>query len=177
MPVSFISRARRSIALAAVAAVLVPALAAAQTPLNVSVTVNTALSVSVDQALLFGTLVPGQLKTITANDESVGGAGIYRVTGTVGANVNLSVTFPACLKVAPGACVPASDPAIDNTQAQWAGAMGGIHTALPGAGTHAGTGVVGGAGNLFVFVGARVTIPVGAADGTYSGNVTLTASY
>ncbi len=168
------SRTRRSLAMAAITAMFVPALAAAQTPLNVSVTVNTALSVSVTQALLFGTLTPGGTRTISATDET--NAGIYQITGTGGANVNMSVTFPSCLKVAAGACV-AADPVIDNNSAHWAQVLGGVHTALVGAGTLTGTGTLSGGGNLFVFVGSRVTIPAAAAGGTYSGTVTMTANY
>lgn len=168
------SRTRRTLALAAISAMFVPALAAAQTPLTVSVTVNTALSVSVSQSLLFGTLTPGGTRTISATDET--NAGIYLITGTGGASVNLSVVFPTCLKTAPGACV-AADPAIDNNTAHWAPSMGTVHTALVGAGTLTGTGVMSGGGQLFVFVGSRVVIPAAAAAGTYQGTVTLTANY
>lgn len=170
---SVLSRTHRTLAAAALVA-MTPAFASAQTALSVSVTVNTALSVSVAQALLFGTLTPGGTRTISASDET--NAGIYDITGTPSASVNLSVTFPTCLKAAAGACA-ASDPAIDNNTSHWASAMASVHTALVGAGTLTGTGTIGTAGHLFVFVGSRVTIPAAAAAGTYSGTVTLTANY
>jgi spore coat protein U-like protein len=167
------SSLRRSLAVAAFAA-LAPAALAAQTPLNVSVTVNTALSISVSQALLFGTLTPGGSRTIPATDEA--NAGIYLVTGTAGANVSLSVVFPSCLRTSVGSCT-ATDPVIDNNSAHWAQALASTHTALVGAGTLTGTGTISSSGQLFVFVGSRVQIPATTVAGTYTGVVTMTANY
>lgn len=175
MRVSLSSRTRRSMALAAIV-VFGPAVLAAQTPMNVSVTVNTALSIAVDRALLFGTLTPGGTRTIGASDET--SAGIYRITGTAGASVTMSVTFPACLRTTPGACVPASDPSIDQNEAHWSqSASGGVHTALVGAGTLTGTGTLNGTGDLYVWIGSRVQVPAATTAGTYQGTVTMTANY
>jgi spore coat protein U-like protein len=170
------SRTRRSAMILALAAsVLAPSAVVAQTPLTVSVTVSTALSVSVAQALLFGTLTPGGNRTIAASDEV--NAGRYQVTGTGGSSVNLAVTFPDCLRVSAGTCT-ATDPALDTFTADWASALASTHTALTGTGSsRSGIGTIGGAGNLFVFVGAKVTIPAATTPGSYNGTVTLTANY
>lgn len=161
-------------ALAVAAAFAAPAAARAQTPMNVSVTVNSALSVSVQQALLFGVLVPGSNLTIDASTSA--SAGRYEISGTAAANVNVTITYPATLTAG-------SDFVnLSTYTAAFSSTVGGSRTALPSAVGQTITSSpssisLSGAGFAYIWIGSKVTIPPSTPAGTYSGTVSMTANY
>ena len=163
---------RRAAGAAAIAAAFaVPAVAHAQTPLNVSVTVNTALSVSVQQALLFGVLVPGSNLTIDAQTSA--SAGRYEISGTGGSTVNVSITYPATLTDGTNTVNLSTYSA--SSSATVGGARSVINT--PVGQVISGTVVLNGGGLVEVWIGGKVTIPALAPANTYSGTVSMTANY
>jgi spore coat protein U-like protein len=132
-------------------------------------TIVQALVVTPQRDLVFGNVVPGISKTIAVTD---GGAGRLRVRGQASTPVLMSFTLPGNLTSG------ANSLPIDSWTGRWntsAAPAGGTSFTPSGAATSAT--LSGGAGQLFVYLGARVVPATTQAAGLYTATVTLTVAY
>jgi len=128
-----------------------------------------ALEVTPQRDLDFGTVVQGIPETIALTD---GGAGRFRIRGQASTPVLMTFTLPANL-VSGANTLP-----IDSWTGRWntSAAPGGGTSFTPSGAATSAT-LSGGAGQLFVHLGARV-VPSGTqAAGLYAATVTLTVAY
>lgn len=160
----------RSLRTAALVALLAaPAVVSAQSAqIQAQATVVTPLVVTAGQNLQFGNVFQGVNKTVAFGDAA---SGRFSITGFNTSQVALTFTLPGTL--ASGGnnlAIDSWDVRVNGTNAP-AGA-----TALSvTSGTPVNTNLV--AGNLFVFMGARVLPTAAQAAGSYSGTITLAAAY
>jgi hypothetical protein len=128
-----------------------------------------ALNVTPQRDLDFGNVVPGIAKTIAVTD---GGAGRWRVRGQASTPVLMSFTLPAVLQSG------ANTLTINSWTGSWnTSAAPGGGTAFTPSGSATSATLSGGAGQLFVYLGAQVVPGVTQAAGLYSATVTLTVAY
>ena len=159
----------RTVRLAALAALLVPAVAQAQSA-NVlaTATVVTPLVVTGSAPLAFGNVFQGVNKSILFSDAT---SGRFSITGFGTSQVAMTFTLPGSL--ASGANTLPID--------TWDVRSNGTNSTL---GTTALTVVSGTpvnanlvANNLFLFVGGRVVPAAAQAAGAYTGSIVLAAAY
>jgi hypothetical protein len=158
----------------AAAAALAPATAWAQNEsdsdvITAQAIVATAITVTPQQNLDFGTVMPGWTRTIAPADAT---AGHFLVHG--GANAEVSLTFSALpLNLSDGTNnLGVTFTALHNTAATPTGGTSFDPTVgEPGTTLDATT------GDLHVYVGGTVTATAGQVAGTYTGTVELTAAY
>lgn len=155
----------------AVVALLVVGASAAQAQsanIDATATVVTALTVTTGQDLDFGNVFPGAgNQTVAPTD---GTSGRFTLNGALGAEVSMTFTLPASL-AGPGA------PMLIGS---WAGLQNNVATP-GGAAFVPGAGILGtldaATGDLFIFLGATLTVPAVQAAGSYTGNIVLDAVY
>lgn len=119
--------------------------------------------------LAFGAVFPGVDKTMTVTD---GGAGRWSVSGQSAASVELTFSLPAALTNGPNSL------AIGTYTGHWNNTVvsptGGT-SFTPSAG--ATTATLGGAGQLYVYIGATVSPTTNQAAGNYTGSLSMTVAY
>ena len=166
------ARTRLAFLAAAVAlAAARPAAAQQSNTINATATVVTPLAVSSVSSLAFGTVYPGVNKTVNYTDATNGGK--FSVTGYAGAQVAVSFTLPTTLAGPSGATLPIDTwSAYHNTTNDAASGGTAFDPSLGGPTTALST-----AGNLYVFLGARVTPAPTQAAGAYLSTVTMTVAY
>lgn len=156
---------KAALVLAALAATAQQAQAQASSNVTATATVAAALSATTTQNLAFGTVIPGFNKTVTAAN-----GGIVLFSGGAGAEVSVSFTaLPANL-------TSGSNNLPITYTAGWTQTSGGALTSFtPSSGATANLHAT--SGELYVHVGGTVA-PAGAqAAGTYTGTITVQASY
>jgi spore coat protein U-like protein len=155
--------------LAAVVAVSGATSAAAQNTdndmIDVTAVVETALDVQGVLDLDFGPVFPGFGKTVNAD---AAGSGEFLIDGGVGGGVDITFSLPAVLTSGLNT-MPVSFTAASGADRASAAAFD--PTAL-----HQGT-LDGTSGELYVFLGGTVTAAATQVAGSYSGTVTMTATY
>jgi len=135
---------------------------------NVTASVSQPLSVSATNGLAFGTLFPGNSKTIAVSDA---GAAAFSISGAAGGNVSMTFTIPTTITSGGNSLSIDSWTARRNT------------TNNAGAGTDftpsavATQTALSGTGNLYVFVGATAHPGVSQVAGAYTGTLSLTVVY
>lgn len=156
-------------------AALAPAAQAQQTDndqIAVTATVLKALDVQPGTPLSFGNVVAGgPAKTVGITGA---GAGSWTIVGEQGTSVTLSATLPSVLTAGGGTTISiGSFTGGTNTVAGAATATAWTPTAAPSGAIplHATS------GELYVYIGATVTAPAGTATGSYTGTISLTATY
>jgi len=166
------ARTRIAFLAAAVALAAAQPAAAQQTnTIDATATVVTPLSVSSVSSLAFGTVYPGVNKSVAYTDATNGGK--FSVAGYAGAQVTLSFTLPATLAGPSGATLPIDTwSAYHNTTNDAASGGAGFDPSLASPTT-----ALSGTGNLYVFLGARVTPDPTQAAGAYTSTVTMTVAY
>lgn len=160
--------------LAALALVVAGAATAQAQGVNGSITatasVQSPITVAGTSNLLFGNVFPGINKTIAV---TVGGAGLFSVTGQTSTPVTYSFTLPSNLTNG-GNNLP-----IGSWTGEWNPAQSptGGTVFTPSANPAGATLSAGNPGLLYFYVGATVTPPSNLPAGTYTGTITLTVSY
>lgn len=154
---------------ALVALLALPAVATAQSAsIQATATVVTPLVVTAGQNLAFGNVFQGVNKTIAFGDAS---SGRFSITGFNTSQVALTFTLPA--NIASGGntlAIDSWDVRVNGTNAPAGATQLSVVSGTPVNSTLV-------AGNLFVFMGARV-VPTGTqAAGSYTGTITLAAAY
>jgi len=138
--------------------------------INATALVRQPISISAGQNLDFGIVLQGTPKTIAS---TAAAAGRFDATGTASANVNVAFTLPATLasgaNTLPIGTWTGCYNATANSNGAGCTAIANLAATTPAA--------FGGAGNLWVFVGATVTPAAAQAVGNYSGTVTMTLTY
>ncbi len=142
----------------------------------VSASVQTVITATPIRGLVFGSVLPGLAKTVNHNDATTGttNPGAIRFDGAGGAALN--VTFSALTQLTAGAeNLPFSyasqggtndvDDATTSVNFD-PSAAGGLNTTLPAS-----------TNSLFIFLGGVVTPGATQATGSYTGIVTVTATY
>jgi hypothetical protein len=154
----------------ALATLITPAAAKAQASITATANVASTLGLSGDNDLDFQLVIPGFTKTVPVTDAS---AGAFSISGGPGAQVTFSFTsLPANLTDGGGNNLPITYTAVYNTANDPAT---GNALPLPGGAVD----VLSPLGELFIFLGGTVDAigPPVPPNGTYTGTVTLTASY
>jgi hypothetical protein len=136
--------------------------------ITATATVLTPINVTTAQQLDFGNVFPGVNKTILASAPAA--AGRFDVTGQVSAPVTLQFTLPGSL-ASGGNTLP-----IDSYTGVHAdnSAQTGGSGFTPGPSNAA---TLSAAGQLFVWIGARVVPATNQAQGVYTANVIMTVVY
>jgi hypothetical protein len=135
--------------------------------ITVSANVQQPITVTAANNLDFGTVFPGVNKTVAVGDAT---AGQFNVTGQASAPVSLTFVLPANLTDG-GNLLPIGNwTGVHNTTA----VPLGLSFTPSGAATAA---TLSGTGELFVYLGARVTPAVSQAAGNYTGTVQMTVVY
>ncbi|MCC7052587.1 MAG: hypothetical protein IT355_04925 [Gemmatimonadaceae bacterium] len=159
----------RTVRFAALAALLVPALAQAQSAnVAATATVVTPLVVTGAAPLAFGNVFQGVNKTVLHSDAA---SGRFSIAGFGTSQVAMTFTLPASL--ASGAnTLP-----IDNWDIRSNGTnvTAGATALTVVSGTPVNANLV--ASNLYLFVGGRVVPAVAQAAGAYTGSIVLAAAY
>ena len=133
--------------------------------IDVTAVVETALDVQGVQDLDFGPVFPGFGRTVAAD---AAGSGEFLISGGVGGGIDIAFTLPTVLTSGLNT-MPVSFTAASG--ADRASAAGLDPTAV------APRSLDGTTGNLYVFLGGTVTAAPTQVAGSYSGTVTLTATY
>jgi hypothetical protein len=150
---------------------LAPRSAAAQATASITAQadVQVALTATALGNLDFGAAFPGTTRNVLPTDAA---SGSFQIAGAAGAGVSIGFTLPANLTNG-GNNLPitfSATSAARNTTNSRTGA-----TAFDPSTTQTAT-LDGTTGNLFLFVGGSVS-PTTQPSGTYTGTITLTASY
>jgi len=154
---------------AAILGLSTPKSAEAQASITATATVATALTLTAGNDLDFQTVIPGFTKTVTPSDPT---AGTFSMTGGAGAEVQMSFTsLPANLDDGLGNLLPITYTGVPNTVND---PTTGATSFTPSAGA---TTNLSGTGELYVFLGGTRDATAQFTAGTYTGTVTLTASY
>ncbi|HEV8509983.1 MAG TPA: DUF4402 domain-containing protein [Gemmatimonadales bacterium] len=139
---------------------------------NASITatasVQTPINVVGFQQLNFGNVFPGVNKTVAVADLT--NAGRFDVTGQASAPVTLSFTLPATLSSGPNTMPIDSYAGVRADNSSQTSGIGFV----PGGSNPA---TLSAAGQLFIWIGARVTPATNQAQGTYTGSITMTVVY
>ena len=158
------------------AAVAVTAIASAQSveaqataAIGARADVQVALSATAVDSLIFGDVFPGTTRSVLPTDAS---SGSFSLTGAANAEVSVSFTLPANL-VGPGGNLPISFGA-NAASRNVANSRAGSVTFDP-AGAEV-TRLDAATGELYVFIGGSVS-PTTQANGSYTGDITLSAAY
>lgn len=140
----------------------------ANIPANANVIAQ--LNVTAGNALGFGDVSPGVSKSVAISDAT---AGTFSVTGGGGASVSLGFTLPTNLTSGANN-LPI---AFSTTDANWEDGISSLGTNVfdPNAGVS--VGALPADGDMTVFIGGTVNPTNGQAAGTYTGTITLTATY
>jgi hypothetical protein len=146
--------------------------AAQSATLNATATVQQGLAPSQVQDLQFGSVFPGVNKVVSPSDAS---SGRFRIGGQPNAGVKFSVEVQSTLLREGGTETMSIAWTGCHSQTNPAGTCSTFVLAAPGAFEVGGT--LSGLGELFVFLGGTLTVPVGQAQGSYSSLVTLTVAY
>jgi hypothetical protein len=155
---------------ALVATLAVPALAHGQSAnVSATATVVTPLIVTGGANLAFGDVFQGVIKQVLFSDAT---SGRFSLSGFGSAQVNMTFTLPTNLVNGANTLPIGTWDVRTNTTNVTAGA-----TALTVTSGVPVPSNLSAAGNLFVFVGARVTPSVGQVAGSYTGNIVLAAAY
>jgi len=136
--------------------------------INAIANVFQAITVTGANTLDFGNVFPGVAKTIAVANAS---AGRFDLSGQGSAPVQLTFTLPTNLTSSGNNLPIGTWTGCTNPTNSTAGC-----TSFTPSGTPTGS-AFGGAGTLFVFVGATVTPGAAQPAGSYTGTVTLTANY
>ncbi len=134
--------------------------------------VQTPINVIAGNTLDFGPVLPGVAKTVVVTDATSGTAqaGSFHVQGLSNANVNLTFTLPTNL-VNGGNNLPIGSWTGEETTAATPSASNFTPSATPTATT------IGGAGDLYVFLGGTVSPASNQPAGVYTGTVAMTVDY
>lgn len=134
--------------------------------------VQTPINVIAGNTLDFGPVLPGVAKAVVVTDATPGTAqaGSFHVQGLASANVNLTFTLPTNL-VNGGNNLPIGS---------WTGEHSSV--AAPSASNFTPSAtptptVIGGTGDLYVFLGATVSPASNQPAGVYNGTVAMTVDY
>jgi hypothetical protein len=146
--------------------------AAQSATLNATATVQQGLAPSKLQDLQFGSVFPGVNKIVNASDAS---SGRFRIGGQANAGIRFSVEVQSNLVRNLGTETMAISWTGCHSQTNPAGTCSTFVLSAPGAFEVGAT--LSGLGELFVFLGGTLTVPVGQAQGDYSSLVTLTVAY
>lgn len=165
---------RLGMALATVAALATaPSTAKAQSAsITATAIVAGALTVTNQRDLNFGTVIPGFARTVLPADAT---SGHFQVSGGVNSEVTLSFSsLPGTLNgLTPGNTLTGvTYSGTYNTTD--AGGTGTAFTPSSGLTTRLGAVVP---GQLHIYLGGSVTVPAGQAADTYTGTITLDATY
>mgnify|MGYP001394629168 CR=1 FL=1 len=139
--------------------------------ISATATVQTALTVTAGNDLDFGPVFPGAGdRTIAPADAN---AGTFSLAGAAAAEVAMTFVLPPTLdRVLGGASMTiGSWTGVHNTSASAAGGTAFDPTGGPINANLNGT------GDLYVFLGATLTVPAVQTAGDYAGTITLNASY
>lgn len=129
------------------------------------------LSVIGQQALSFGTVIPGVPVTISRFDPA--NAGQFEIRGERGAEVRIDLTLPAHLTAGPSATLPLEFTSVDGGIAidRTVGGTQSFDPRLPV------TVVLPGNGKAYVYLGGTARPASDQAIGPYAATITLTVSY
>ncbi len=155
--------------LAAVAAILAPAFAHAQSAnVSATATVVTPLVVTGGANLAFGNVFQGVNKTVPFSDAA---SGRFSITGFGASQVALTFTLPTNLVNG------ANNLPIDtwDIRSNATNVTAGASTLTVTSGTPVNANLA--AGNLYLFVGGRVVPAAAQAAGSYTGSIVLAAAY
>jgi hypothetical protein len=118
--------------------------------------------------LLFGTVIAGTPKTVTAVAE----AGRFTISGQPSAPVSVSFTLPTVLTGAGSATIPitfgSTDGILFSTYPTVAGTFNPNAVSFPS---------LSGTGNLSLGIAGTVSPALGTTTGAYTGTITLTVAY
>jgi hypothetical protein len=118
--------------------------------------------------LLFGTVIAGTPKTVTAVAE----AGRFNISGQPSAPVSVSFTLPTVLTGAGSATIPitfgSTDGILFGTYPAVAGTFNPNAVSFPS---------LSGTGNLSLGIAGTVSPALGTTTGAYTGTITLTVAY
>ncbi|MES3034988.1 MAG: hypothetical protein V4813_13400 [Gemmatimonadota bacterium] len=156
--------------LAAVAAIVaVPSLVQAQSgSIQALATVVTPLVVTGNAPLAFGNVFQGVTKTVASTDAA---SGRLSVTGFDNSQVALTFTLPSNL-VSGGNNLPIDNWDVRSNGTNVAGSASALSVT---SGAPVNANLV--SGNLYLFVGGRVSPAVGQVAGSYAATITLAAAY
>jgi Domain of unknown function (DUF4402) len=146
--------------------------AAQSATLNATATVQQGLAPSKLQDLQFGSVFPGVDKIVQPSEAS---SGRFRIGGQPNAGVRFSVEVTSTLVRVGGSETMAIAWTGCHSQTNPAGTCSTFVLAEPGAFEVGGT--LSGLGELFVFLGGTLTVPVGQVQGEYTSLVTLSVAY
>jgi hypothetical protein len=135
---------------------------------NVTASVSQPLSVSATNGLAFGTLFPGNAKTVAVTDAA---AAAFSVSGAASGNVSMTFSIPNTITSGGNSLTVDTWTARRNTSNS---AASGTDFTPSASATQA---VLSGSGNLYVFVGATAHPGASQAAGAYTGTLTLTVVY
>lgn len=135
---------------------------------NVTASVSQPLSVSATNGLAFGTLFPGNTKTIAVNEA---GAAAFSISGAASGNVSMTFGIPSTITNGANTLTVDTWTARRNTTNS---ASSGTDFTPSATATQA---ALSGSGNLYVFVGATAHPGSSQAAGAYTGTLTLTVVY
>ena len=137
--------------------------------IQATATVQQPVNVTGAADLDFGNVFPGVNKSVAVSD---GGAGRWDVTGQSGTSVELTFSLPAALSDGTNSL------SIGTYTGHWnnvsASPSGGTAFTPSGGASNA---TLGGAGQLYVYIGATVTPTTTQAAGVYTGSLSMTVAY
>ena len=144
----------------------------AQTSINANATVTANLTLNAGNNLDFGTLAAGGNSSVAVGD---GTAGTFNITGNGGA-VDIGFTFlNGGNLVGPGADIPIT---FDGTSAAWDNlATSQSNTFDPTLGATTSALSADGDNTIHIFIGGSITAAANQTAGSYSEEITLTATY
>jgi hypothetical protein len=142
-------------------------------------TVQTIITVTATQSLIFGNVFQGVAKTVASNVDAE--SGIFTITGQAGAGANLQMTLPEYMALADGSdrmplSFSTTDANVDTsgaTPSTFVGANGWINQdprVLP-------AGAVIGTAGTQIYLGGRVTPTADQTAGAYTGEIVLMVAY
>lgn len=143
-------------------------------------TVQTIITVTATQSLIFGNVFQGVAKTI-ANDVDAE-SGIFTITGQGSAGLNLQMTLPDYMALADGSdrmtiTFSATDAVVDSNDTSPSTVVAGDGwlnqdpRILPAAA------VIGSGGTTAIYLGGRVTPTADQTAGAYTGEIVLLVAY
>lgn len=135
---------------------------------NVTASVSQPLSVSATNGLAFGTLFPGNAKTVAVTEAA---AAAFSISGAANGNVSMTFGIPSTITSGANTLTVDTWTARRNTTNS---ASSGTDFTPSASATQA---ALSGSGNLYVFVGATAHPGSSQAAGAYTGTLTLTVVY
>lgn len=137
-------------------------------------TVVSSMSVQGTHDLDFGSVTPGVPKTV--DKAAAGSAGEWHVTGASLAEVSVTFDLPPALShTTSGVTMPISFNSTSASYDDGSGSQGTPTATINPNGPNVMD--IGGAGNLYIWIGGIVTPSIAQTGGDYSADITLTVTY